>query len=149
MSIRPAEPAEAAALTDLAMRAKASHGYDEAFMEAARTELTLSRDYVAERLVFVVDERGAIGGFYALVVTPPACELDALFVEPRAHGKGYGRLLLEHAAGEARALGCREMTIQADPFAEPFYLALGAERVGERESGSIPGRMLPLLRYAL
>ncbi|WP_067619878.1 hypothetical protein [Alicyclobacillus acidiphilus] len=45
---------------------------------------------------------------------------------------------------------CRdELTIRPDPNAEPFYLAMGAQRVGEVPSGSIPGRMLPLLQYLL
>jgi len=38
--------------------------------------------------------------------------------------------------------------IDADPNAEGFYLKMGAERVGESPSGSIPGRMLPLLQVS-
>jgi hypothetical protein len=41
------------------------------------------------------------------------------------------------------------LLIDADPFAESFYLALGCERIGEAPSGSIPGRMLPRLRLFL
>jgi hypothetical protein len=32
------------------------------------------------------------------------------------------------------------------PNAEGFYRKMGAERVGETPSGSIPGRMLPLMQ---
>jgi GNAT superfamily N-acetyltransferase len=149
VAIRPAEPDEADALTELTMRSKAHWGYDEEFMRAVRTELTMSRDTIAEQEVFVVEERGAIGGFYALIVSGDDAELSMLFVDPPFHGRGYGRALFEHAAREARALGAKKMTIDSDPFAEPFYLALGAERIGEAPSGSIPGRMLPRLRYAL
>jgi hypothetical protein len=39
------------------------------------------------------------------------------------------------------------MTIDADPHAEAFYLAMGAVRVGEAASESIPGRSLPRLAY--
>lgn len=49
----------------------------------------------------------------------------------------------------ARALGLSSLLIDADPNAEGFYLRMGAERVGEVPSGSISGRMLPLLRYGL
>jgi hypothetical protein len=35
--------------------------------------------------------------------------------------------------------------IEGDPFAEGFYLTMGAIRVGETPSRSIPGRSLPLL----
>ena len=41
------------------------------------------------------------------------------------------------------------MSIQSDPYAEGFYLAMGAVRVGELESTVTPGRMLPLLRFDL
>ena len=149
VSIRAAEPAEAAALTAIALRSKAHHGYDEAFMEAVRAELAVGRDYIAEHPVFVVDEHGTIAGFYGLKVDAPSSELDLLFIDPPFIGKGYGRLLFGHAAEEARALGCTEMWIDADPYAEAFYLALGAVREGESPSGSIPGRMLPRLRFAL
>lgn len=148
MSIRPAEPEEAAALTDLALRAKASHGYDDAFMRRVRSELTLTREFIADHPVFVVDEEGRLGGFYSLLVDPPACEMDMLFVDPGAHGKGYGRLLWRHAVEEARALGCAEMTVQSDPYAVPFYEAMGATRMGESASPST-GRMLPVLRVSL
>lgn len=148
VSIRPAEPSEAPALTDLALRSKRSHGYDDDFMATVASELTVSRDYVAEHHVFVVDEGGSIGGFYVLKRSPPACELDLMFVDPDRHGRGYGRVLFEHAVGEARALGCTEMLIESDPYAVAFYQALGAEQIGESRSPST-GRMLPLLRFSL
>lgn len=148
VSIRPAEPSEAQALTDIALRSKASHGYDDEFMAAAATELAVSRDYVADHHVFVVDEGGSVGGFYALILRAPVCELDLLFIDPDRHGRGYGRVLFEHAAEEARALGCTEMRIESDPYAVAFYEALGAQQVGEAASPST-GRMLPLLRYQL
>lgn len=149
VSIRAAEPDEAAALTGIAMRAKAHHGYDEAFLEACRDELTVDRGSVAEDPFFVVDVRGTIAGFYGLRIAPPDAELRVLFIDPPHVGKGYGRMLFEHAAAEARALGCTTMTIESDPYAEPFYRALGAERIGDAPSGSIPGRTLPLLRFRL
>ena len=39
--------------------------------------------------------------------------------------------------------------IQGDPNAEGFYLRCGAVRIGERESASIPRRMLPLFEIRL
>jgi hypothetical protein len=41
------------------------------------------------------------------------------------------------------------MRIEADPHAEAFYLGRGARCVGTAPSGSIPGRMLPLLEIDL
>ncbi|MCG6496213.1 hypothetical protein MCM47_18115 [Kitasatospora sp. A2-31] len=42
-------------------------------------------------------------------------------------------------------MGSRRLTIDADPNAEPFYLAMGATRIGTTASESVPGRELPLL----
>ena len=149
VTIRPAEPEEAEALTALTLRSKAHWGYDAEFMDAVRAELTLTRATIAEQEVFVLEEHGVIAGFYALILHEHEAELSMLFIDPPAIGRGFGRVLFEHAAREARALGATEMMIDSDPFAEAFYLALGAERIGEAPSGSIPGRMLPLLRYGL
>jgi N-acetylglutamate synthase-like GNAT family acetyltransferase len=147
--IRRARPAEAGVLSDLALRAKGYWGYDAAFLEACRAELTIAPESIAERAFYVVEEDGQVRGFYALAGSTPEDELDDLFVEPDAIGKGYGRLLWDHATATMRANGTTSFIIQADPYAEGFYRAMGAERIGESPSGSIPGRMLPMLRCSL
>lgn len=48
LEIRRARPDEADALTDLSMRSKRSNGYDDAFMEACREELTVTPKRLAE-----------------------------------------------------------------------------------------------------
>jgi GNAT superfamily N-acetyltransferase len=135
--VRPGAPGEAAALTDLALRAKAHWGYDEAFMERARPELVVADDDLPRTLV--AERDGAPAGFATL--DPRARELVALFVAPEAMGAGVGKALL---AAAREAAGGRELLIESDPNAEPFYLAQGARRVGERVSTST-GRRLPLL----
>jgi GNAT superfamily N-acetyltransferase len=147
--IRRARPEEAGVLSDLALRAKGYWGYDAAFLEACRAELTIAPKSIAERESYVVEEDGQVRGFYALAGSTPEDELDDLFVEPDAIGKGYGRLLWDHAIATMRANGATSFIIQADPYAEGFYRAMGAERIGDSPSGSIPGRMLPLLRCSL
>jgi GNAT superfamily N-acetyltransferase len=147
--IRRARPDEAPLLSDLALRAKGHWGYDAAFLEACRAELTIAPESIMQRDIFVVEEDGRVLGFYALAGAIPEAELDDLFVEPDAIGKGYGRLLWDHAAARMRESGATSFIIQADPYAEGFYRAMGAERIGEAPSGSIPGRMLPLLRAHL
>jgi len=39
--------------------------------------------------------------------------------------------------------------IEADPNAVPFYLTLGAEKIGEKESSVVPGRFFPILRIMI
>jgi len=147
--IRPARPDEASSLSALALRSKAHWGYDEAFLEACREELTIRAEDLAPRRVTVLERDGALGGFYGLENAGPDGELWWLFVDPPAIGTGAGRLLFEHAVATARDLGWRTMRIESDPGAEAFYRAMGARRTGETPSQSIPGRSLPLLEFDL
>jgi GNAT superfamily N-acetyltransferase len=97
----------------------------------------------------VAERAGRVAGFYAVAGQPPEAELAFLFVDPEFIGTGVGRALLEHGLGVAAELGFRTLRVESDPFAEPFYLAMGAVRVGEAASGSVSGRTLPVLYLAV
>jgi hypothetical protein len=71
--------------------------------------------------------------------------LEDLFVEPDAIGTGVGAALFRHAVRRAASGGTTVLSIDADPNAAGFYVAMGAVRVGESPSASIPGRVLPRL----
>lgn len=145
--IRTADPRDADKLSALALRSKAHWDYSQEFMDACREELRIDSDHIQNECAsyFVADLDGHIVGYYALIrESVSACELEALFVEPAHIGTGIGRLLIEHAKKTAIELGTTQITIQGDPNAERFYLAAGATRIGDRESGSIPGRYLPV-----
>jgi GNAT superfamily N-acetyltransferase len=147
LAIRPARAGEEAALTELAVRSKGHWGHDAAFLERARPELTVRPEHLERWIVRVAEREGAVVvGFSA--VDPDAGELEMLFVDPARIGTGAGGALLRDALAQARAAGLRELLIEADPDAEPFYRAAGAERCGTRTSSST-GRTLPLLRIAV
>lgn len=143
MHVRPARVDEAVALTELAMRSKAHWGYDDAFMAACRDELTIREDHIAH-----VDVAELDGQIVGMVRLEPECVED-LFVEPTAIGTGVGRVLFRHVVRRAAAEGMARLSIDADPNAEGFYLAMGAVRVGESPSDSIPGRLLPRLELTV
>lgn len=149
MEIRPARPGEAAALSALALRSKAHWGYDAAFLEACRDELTLRDDELAARRTLVAEVDDTVAGFGTLEGDPPYGELGMLFVEPAAIGRGLGGALLAALVAAAREEGFTRLAIDADPNALPFYLAHGAVRVGEVTSGSVPGRVLPQLELGI
>jgi GNAT superfamily N-acetyltransferase len=149
MIIRKASPEEAEALTELAMRSKAHWGYDGAFMAACRPVLTITAAYIKENPVFAAEEQAVLAGFCSLVVHGTNAELDNLFIEPAFIGKGCGRLLWDRSVLYCKENGLSEMTIDADPFAEGFYLKMGAARVGESTSTVQPGRLLPRLKMAI
>lgn len=150
--LRPANPGEAGFLSALALRSKAHWGYSADFLRACEAELTYDAATIkSETFSFVVAEVArSIVGFYALErCSTVEFELHDLFVEPEYIGLGIGRALIEHAKQSAHARGGRSIAVQSDPYAEQFYRAAGGVRIGERASGSIPGRYLPLLTISL
>jgi GNAT superfamily N-acetyltransferase len=149
MLIRAARADEAEVLSELAIRSKAHWGYDEAFLAACRDELVVQASEVETLRTRVAEQDGHILGFATLEGTPPEGALGMLFIDPDAIGQGIGRRLFEHATAAAAGLGFERLTIDADPNAEPFYLAMGAIQIGATPSGSIPGRMLPLLAITI
>ncbi|GAA2125752.1 GNAT family N-acetyltransferase [Glycomyces algeriensis] len=149
IEFRSARADEAPLITELALRSKAHWGYDPHFMHAIRDELTYSPEMCASGTLVVAERAGRLLGFYRLVEGVPESRLESLFVDPPAIGIGVGRALLERALHAAEALGARSVTLEADPYAEPFYARFGAVRIGETPSGSVPGRVLPHMRFDL
>lgn len=135
------------ALSALCLRSKAWWGYDAAFMDACRGELTLTAGELATSDLIMAEIRGQAAGLAQVTRGANPADLLKLFVDPPFIGTGLGRLLFDWAAGTARAQGADALTIEADPGARPFYERMGARLVGEAPSGSIPGRMLPLLEF--
>lgn len=143
VKLRAARPDEAEALSGLTMRSKAYWGYDEEFLAGCRDQLRLRRDEVAERRTVVAERDGAVLGVTTLDGDPPDGELGLLFVEPDAMGRGVGRLLYRHVMREAGRLGFTQVTIESDPNAEGFYLAMGAQPHSVARQGA--SRALPVL----
>lgn len=149
IEFRTARADEAPLLSDLALRSKGHWGYSPEFLESCRAELTYSPQLCASGTVVVAERAHQVLGFYRLIADEPEFGLESLFVDPPAIGTGVGRALLGRALREAEALGAQAVSLVADPNAEPFYASQGAVRTGEVPSASIPGRMLPLMRFDL
>lgn len=146
---RPAAPSEAAVLRDLALRSKAHWGYDADFMAACVAPFTFAPEDFDRFDIVVIDGPMGPAAFAALSVEGDAAHLDKAFVDPDAMGQGLGRVLMRWATARARALGATHIMIESDPYAEAFYLAMGARTVGAVPSEAIPGRSLPLMRLDL
>lgn len=152
--VREVNPSEAGQLTQLAHLAKAYWGYPPEFMDAFDEELTIrAEDLENARFLFRVGTcDGRVCSFYTLDTEAgkeDSIEMTALFVEPTEIGKGLGKLLFEHAVEEARGLGAKTMVIRSDPYAEKFYLKMGAIKIDDIPSRSLEERDIPLLQYTL
>lgn len=145
-TLRPAVPSDAPTLSAIAISAKSYWGYDQAFIEACRQDLSLSPDEVSNGTYIVAEQDGEIAGFYQVHGTPPAGILGHMWVTPSKIGRGTGRVLWADALKTAQRNGFEHIEIDADPHAEGFYIRMGARKIGEVESSVIPGRMLPLMR---
>ena len=146
--VRPAAIEEAAALSALANRSKASWGYNPAQIAAA--PIRIEPAAIAEGWVWVAqDRRRKVMGVASLARTaaPDMLDLDTLFIEPEAQRAGAGEALLAHVASMARFFGATRLRIESDPNATGFYERFGARRVGEARSSW--GRMLPVYELDL
>lgn len=149
--IRRAIAAEADDLSRLAFRAKASHGYDAAFMEACRAELTVAPADFTQRVFWAAEDGDCrVIGFAGLwPAADGVTEVDPLYVEPSLQRGGVGRLLWAELEAYAREIGATSIFLDSDPHAVGFYERMGCRVIGEAPSGSIPGRMLPHMEKLL
>ena len=148
--IRRARPDEADMLTELSMRAKRSNGYDDAFMEACREELTITASAMADSEYWVAQSDVVCGlACFKEGAEDGHGEVHALFVEPDRQRAGIGRALWQKMLERAAKRGVTTLYLDADPAAVPFYRAMGLAVVGEAPSGSIAGRMLPRMAISL
>jgi GNAT superfamily N-acetyltransferase len=152
-SIRFARPEEALLLSELAQCSKGHWGYDADFLASCKEELTYKESQLSSlKYCFKVAELNGrnLVGFFALNFLDSAHpELEALFIDPEFIGQGWGKHLLSAAIDVAKNHKAKSIKLQGDPFAEDFYLANGAVKVGETESHSLPGRFLPLIEICL
>ncbi len=81
MRLRKPEISELPALSALIVRSKAVHGYDKAFMEACREELTLTPEKIAAGPVVVTELDGAPAGVAQVMAHDDECHLQLLFVD--------------------------------------------------------------------
>jgi GNAT superfamily N-acetyltransferase len=150
--IKQARADEADRLTDICLRAKAHWGYDDAFMALSREALTITPAMIAEgRVIRAENGNGEILGVATAMPLAPkgVFDLGQMFVDPGAMRTGVGRKLFEAIVALIAAEGATKLVILADPHAVEFYLRVGAKRLGDAPSESIPGRLLPLLEYEI
>jgi len=147
--IRPARPDESPALSALCQRSKAHWGYDAEFMRLSEASLTISPALIETGRVIVAEDGALLGMASLAPLGDGVYDLLHMFVDPNAIGRGVGRALFAAICTRARDEGAATLSIMADPHAEAFYLRMGARRIGEAPSESVPGRMLPMLEFDL
>lgn len=143
--IRRAHADDASALTALMHASQAYQGRYVAMLQG----YAVSAAQIARDEIYVYEENGDIGGFYALTGPADDAELDLLFVADNLQGQGVGARLVAHLRQRAQALGMGALCIVSHPPAEAFYLRMGAVRVGVRPASGRVAWDRPELRLLL
>lgn len=138
---------DAAELTRLARRSKASWHYPDAWLREWESELEISADYIRRNAVLVAETDGGLVGVVGVGVGPEGPEIGHLWISAEAQGRGLGRALVDRAREVAVQNQWTSLRIVSDPHAQPFYERLGAVSVGEI-AAPVAGteRSLPVLR---
>lgn len=135
-------------LLALARRAKATWGYDEAFLDRFVAEQMGPFDGPGS-VVVVAEEADALIGFAMMADRGDVAWMEDLWVDPAHQRSGIGAALIAAVCDLARSWGSAAVELESDPNAEPFYVAQGAVRVGVRLSALRPGVELPQMRIVL
>jgi ribosomal protein S18 acetylase RimI-like enzyme len=151
MHIRAARPDDSETLGNIAWSAKASWGYSLAQLEEWRDSFTPTGESILTQPTFVTEIDNKIAGFCQIVITASPVELEHLWVHPDFMRRGAGRALLDHAVTYLANLGVASLSIDADPNAEPFYIACRAVRIGAIHApiAGEPDRIRPQLRLSI
>ena len=148
--IRPALPADADALTRIAISAKRHWNYPERWMEIWTPQLTFTPEYFQANESWVAEVENSPVAFYTIQEKDGSAWLENMWVFPEYIGKGIGKELFLHAVSRSRLMGHLVLKLEADPNALGFYEKMGMRKIGET---SYPfedqKRILPLMEMTL
>lgn len=145
LSIRRASPADAREICEIhkaSIRRLCASAYSADTIDAWTDFLSPERYPPAmSRFEFFVAEGEGILGF--LILDLEGGELNALYLDPDAAGRGIGRRLVEHAERLARIENVPELKLKSTLNAVGFYEACGFSRVRESVHVNPAGVELP------
>jgi|ERR1035437_633217 GNAT superfamily N-acetyltransferase len=154
IQISKAQNSDADVLTDISFAAKKHWNYPDSYYDLWRDELTITKEYIQQNIVFKALYMDVVIGFYSITenkedfysgdtFVKKGFWLEHLFIKPEYHKFGIGGLMMNHAKQVSRDLGVTDLLIFVDPYAKGFYDKVGAEYLYDSKS-SIPGRMIPI-----
>jgi maltose O-acetyltransferase len=141
-------------LTEIAFTAKRCWNYPESYFELWKDELTITKNYIEQNIVYKAKFLNSVIGFYSIVenktdfysgevFVQKGFWLEHIFIRPDSQLVGVGRRMIDHAKRISKSNSIANLMIFVDPFAKGFYDKIGAEYLYESKS-SIPNRLIPV-----
>lgn len=125
-------------------------GFDPNYMDKFKQEYSLTKEYLKENLVWVIELNTKVIGFCAIKENNSSvAELEYFYVKARYIKKGYGKAMWNYMIDACSQLKYTELHFVTSPEASSFYLKLGAELVSTTESLLKRGRIIPELKYTI
>ena len=125
-------------LTEIAFAAKRHWNYPVNYFDAWRDELTITKDYINQNIVYKAQYSDLTVGFYSIaenisdfysgeIFIKKRFWLEHIFIKPDYHKLGIGRIMIDHAKIISRDSGISDLMIFVDPYAKGFYDKIGAD----------------------
>jgi GNAT superfamily N-acetyltransferase len=146
---------DAGELRRVAIESKGHWGYAPEWLARFAAMFEITPPQVEERPFYCIRDGDCIAAWYSLKRSRESIDgtpdevliLEDLWIAHAAIGRGWGRLLFEHAVERAKERGARRLEWEADPNAVPFYLHMGAVVTGDVETSM--GRRIPTMALDL
>jgi len=110
IAIRPVDPKEADALSQIAFAAKSHWGYPERWMEIWKPQLTFTRHYFEDNESWVAESENRPIAFYTFQDKDGIAWIEDFWVLPEYIGQGVGKRLFQHAVRLAVERGSDYLT---------------------------------------
>lgn len=115
-NLRKANAGEEARIFDLVKKVLSDYGLKVNPKETDQDLSNLNTFYFANKGWFAVIDfgDGIIGSYGIFRVNEKICELRKMYLLPEHQGKGLGKLMMEDAIRQAKALGYNEMILETN-----------------------------------
>ncbi|HVI41887.1 MAG TPA: GNAT family N-acetyltransferase [Anaerovoracaceae bacterium] len=149
LQLKAATVENADLLSELAYCSEAYWGNDNEYMDQFRLYYNVTKEFIQENPVFVLEENHCTVGFWGLKQTEADWELEFFYIGEPYIGKGYGRRLWNSLIEECSKSGIKSFEFVTSPEAVHFYEKMGAKTICNVESFIRQGRIIPRLKYNL
>lgn len=150
IKIKDATPSDLKQINEIMQLSKKHWKYDDEFLTKFISKFGITNEYIENHTTKLLYLDESLVGFFSFSINKEnEFELDNFFLHPNFIGKGIGRKLWDACCQTAKELGQKEFILWSDPNAESFYLKMGCQKIGVRESPMMPNRYPPILKYKL